>query len=62
MVWKSLFKLTTLVVQYTNYKTFVVSNNLITALLTSVTSENNDLYIEALNLISLICPQLSKSK
>jgi len=62
MVWRSLFRLTTVVIQYTNYKTFVITNNLITTLLTSVTSENKDLCIEALNVVSLICPQLSKSK
>jgi len=62
MVWRSLFRLTTIVIQYTNYKTFVITNNLITALLTSVTSENKDLCIEALNVVSLVCPQLSKSK
>ncbi|XP_022163641.1 uncharacterized protein LOC111029096 isoform X2 [Myzus persicae] len=60
MVWRSLFRLTTIVLQYTNYKTFILTNNLITALLTSVTSENSDLCIEALNVVSLVCPQLSK--
>lgn len=62
MVWRSLFRLTTIVLQYTNYKTFILTNNLITALLTSVTSENSDLCIEALNVVSLVCTQLSKSK
>ncbi|CAI6350539.1 unnamed protein product [Macrosiphum euphorbiae] len=60
MVWRSLFRLTTIVIQYTNYKTFVITNNLITALITSVTSKNKDLCIEALNVVSLVCPQLSK--
>lgn len=62
MVWKSLFKLTTIVIQCTNYKKFVITNNFITALLTSITSKNNDLCIEALNVVSLITSQLSKSK
>jgi len=62
MVWRSLFRLTAIVIQCTNYKTFEITNNLITALLTSVTSKNNDLCIEALNVISLVCPQLCKSK
>ncbi|CAH1714893.1 unnamed protein product, partial [Aphis gossypii] len=60
MVWKSLFKLTTIVIQCTNYKTFVITNNFITALLTSITSKNNDLCIEALNVVSLVTSQLSK--
>ncbi|KAL5241549.1 hypothetical protein ACI65C_008959 [Semiaphis heraclei] len=60
MVWRSLFRLTTIVIQCTNYKTFILTNNLITALLTGVTSENKDLCIEALHVISLVCPQLSK--
>ncbi|KAL4141348.1 hypothetical protein QTP88_004003 [Uroleucon formosanum] len=60
MVWRSLFRLTKIVLQCTNYKTFVITNNLITALLTSVTSENKDLCIEALNVVSLVCPQLSE--
>lgn len=62
MVLRSLFKLTTMVVQYTNYKTFIITNNLVSSLLTSVTSKNDDLCIDALNVISVICPQLSKSK
>lgn len=62
MVWRSLFKLTTIVIQCTNYKTFVITNNFITALLTSITSKNKDLCIEALNVVSLLTSQLSKSK
>lgn len=62
MVWRSLFKLTTTVIQYTNYKTFIVTNNLISALLKSITSKNNDLSLDALNVVAAICPLLSKRK
>jgi len=62
MVWRSLFKLTTIVIQCTNYKTFDITNNFVTALLTSITSKNKDLCIEALNVVSLVASQLSKSK
>ncbi|XP_025200463.1 uncharacterized protein LOC112598268 isoform X2 [Melanaphis sacchari] len=61
MVWKSLFKLTTIVIQCKNYETFIITNDFITALLTSITSKNKDLCIEALNVISLIFPNLSES-
>lgn len=61
MVWRSVFKLTATIIQYTNYNTYIITNNFITALSTSVTSKNNDLCIDALNLISTISSQLSKS-
>lgn len=51
-----------MVIQCTNYKTFIITNNLISSLLTSVTSKNDELCIDALNVISVLCPQLSKSK
>lgn len=51
-----------MIIQYTNYKTLIITNNLISALMTSVTSKNNDLCIDALNVISTIYLQLSKSK
>lgn len=63
MVWRSLFKMTTMILQYyTNYKTFVITNNLISALSKSITSKNNDLCIDALNTICAVRSQLSKSK
>lgn len=62
MVWRSVFKLTAMIIQCTNYNKFVITDNLISALSTSVISKNNDLCIDALNVISVICSQLSNSK
>lgn len=62
MVWRSLFKMTTKILQYTNYKTFTITNNLISALSRSISSKNNDLCIDALNTVSAVCSQLSQGK
>lgn len=62
MVWRSIFKLTTMIIQFTNYKTFNITINLISALMTSITSKNNDLCIDALNVICVVYSLLSKSK
>lgn len=62
MVWRSVFKLTAMILKCRNYKTCITTNHLISVLLKSVTFGNNDLCIDALNMISVICPQLSKSK
>lgn len=51
-----------MIIQCTNYNKFVITDNLISALSTSVISKNNDLCIDALNVISVICSQLSNSK
>jgi hypothetical protein len=62
MVWRSLFKLTTTIIQYTNNQTFIVTNYLISALLKSITSINNDLSIDALNVVAALCSLFSKRK
>lgn len=62
MVWRSVFKLKTKIIQCTNYQTFIITNKLISALLTSVISKNNDLCIDALNVIFVINSQLSQGK
>lgn len=62
MVWRSLFKLTTTIIQYTNDNTFIITNNLISTLLKSITSKNNDLCIDALNVVAALCSLLSKRK
>lgn len=51
-----------MIIKCRNYKTCFITNHLILVLLKSVTFGNNDLCIDALNMISVICPQLSKSK
>lgn len=62
MVWRSVFKLTTKCIQCVNHQTFIITNELISALLTSITSKNNDLCIDALNVIFEISSQLPESK
>ncbi|VVC32290.1 Armadillo-type fold,Armadillo-like helical [Cinara cedri] len=60
MVWRSLFKLTNTVLQYTNNKSCIITDNLISALSRSITSKNNDLCNDALNTISAVCSKLSQ--
>lgn len=62
MVWRSVFKLTAKCIQCSNNQLFSITNELISALLTSVISKNNDLCIDALNVIFVISSQLSQSK
>lgn len=62
MVWRSLFKLTTTIIQYTNYKNFILTDYLISALLKSITSVNHDLSIDALNVVVALCSLLLKRK
>lgn len=62
MVWRSVYKLTTKCIQYANHETFIITNKLISALTSSVISKNNDLCIDALNVIFSISSQFSQSK
>lgn len=62
MVWRSVFKLITKCIQYANHETFTITNKFISALTSSVISKNNDLCIDALNVIFAISSQLSQSK
>ncbi|XP_050420715.1 uncharacterized protein LOC126833423 isoform X2 [Adelges cooleyi] len=60
MVWRSSFQLITVIAQDFNSKELIITNSLTSALIKSINSNNNDLCVDALKVVTEVCSWLPK--